>query len=107
METEEKTIDPFKKHLKTIHEAIGLFMLSSSTISLMDKVAFDNPDPIEALKLDAYFSKILPQHFSSVELIEKINKSDELRNKFRDLMGVIIDTNKQLTALAIEVNGED
>lgn len=107
METEEKTIDPFQKHLKTIHEAVGLFMLSSSTLSLMDKVAFDNPDPIEALKLDAHFSKILPLHFSSPDLVKKFNESPELREKFRKLMGVIIDVNKELVSMAIEVNGED
>jgi len=106
METEEKTIDPFKKHLKTIHEAVGLFMLSSATLSLMDKVAFQDPDPIEALKLDAHFSKILPLHFHSPELIEKFNESDELRERFRNLMGVIINTNKELVDMAIQVNGE-
>lgn len=107
METEEKTIDPFKKHLKTIHEAVGLFMLSSSTLSLMDKIAFSDPDPVEALKLDAYFSKILPQHFHSEELIKKINESPQLSDRFRNLIGVIIKANREMISIATEVNGEE
>lgn len=89
------------ENIKTIHEGITLFMVSSGVLDIMYNKIVNGSDPLILLDIDKAHlvtRKLLTEN-NPIERLEFIVNNAELSEKFTQIMKDIVESNIKMTDL--------